>query len=100
MKSTIDKFQQIVNNLLDDESKKPMAQFIASENLYAEVDLALSKTGIDEDKFEAALNDLVLKTPRTATKTFSSSCVNNSSPFLINSLVVEMKQRCLVIFWL
>lgn len=70
MKSTIDKFQQIVNNLLDDESKKPMAQFIASENLYAEVDLALSKTGIDEDKFEAALNDLVLKTPRTATNAF------------------------------
>ena len=70
MKNTIDKFQKIVSNLLDDEAKKPMAQFIASENLYAEVDLALSKAGISEDKFEAALKDLVLKTPRTATNAF------------------------------
>ncbi|MDA9207205.1 hypothetical protein N9O41_02620, partial [Crocinitomicaceae bacterium] len=65
MKNTIDKFQKIVKELLDDEGAKPMAQFIASENLYSEVDLALTKNGLSEEKFEAALKDLVFKTPRT-----------------------------------
>ncbi|MDG1349473.1 MAG: aminotransferase class V-fold PLP-dependent enzyme [Crocinitomicaceae bacterium] len=70
MKNTIDKFQKIVKELLDDEGAKPMAQFIASENLYSEVDLALTKNGLSEEKFEAALKDLVFKTPRTATNAF------------------------------
>lgn len=70
MENTLEKFETIVKELLEDEGKNPVAEFVPSDKLYETLDLSLSKKGIPDDQFEAALKDLVFKTPRTATNAF------------------------------
>ena len=70
MQSTLDKFDKIVTHLLKDEQQNPVAEFVPSTQLYETLDLSLHDEGMEEDEFETALTDLVLKTPRTATNAF------------------------------
>ena len=70
MHDTLNQFIAIAKELLEDESKNPVAEFVPAEKLHEELDLSLSENGISNKEFKAALTDLVLKTPRTATKAF------------------------------
>lgn len=70
MRNTLDQFDKIVRELLDDEKNNPVAEFVPSGELYQRLDLSLDKAGISNEAFENALKDLVLKTPRTATNAF------------------------------
>jgi sulfinoalanine decarboxylase/sulfinoalanine decarboxylase/aspartate 1-decarboxylase len=70
MQNTLDKFQKIIKALLADEEKQAMADFVSSDQVFEKLDLSLSENGISEADFEAALKDLVFKTPRTATNAF------------------------------
>ena len=63
-------FNEIANKLLADEKQNPVAEFVSSDELFDKLDLELSDEPIDEERFKAALQDLVLKTPRTATNAF------------------------------
>jgi len=63
-------FNEIANKLLADEEQNPVAEFVSSDELFNKLDLKLSENPIDEDKFKSILEDLVLKTPRTATTAF------------------------------
>lgn len=70
MQNTLDSFDRITKKLIEDEKINPVAEYVASEDLYKEVDLSLSDEGMPEEAFEKSLVDLVLKTPRTATNAF------------------------------
>lgn len=70
MKNTLSVFNEIVSELLEDEKMNPVAEYVASGELYDKLDLSLSDEPIDENKYKAILKDLVFKTPRTATKAF------------------------------
>jgi len=70
MKNTLSTFKSLVEELLDDEAKKPVADFVASNALFDAMDLDLYDEPISEDELRAALKDLIFKTPRTATNAF------------------------------
>lgn len=70
MQKTLTLFQEIAMMLLADEKNKPVAPFIASEDLFETLDISLQETPLLEEEFVIALKDLVAKTPKTATHAF------------------------------
>ena len=70
MKETLNTFNKIVKELLEDEEENPVAEYIPSSELYERMDLSLEEESISKEDFERILTDLVLKTPRTATSGF------------------------------
>ncbi|MBX2827398.1 MAG: aminotransferase class V-fold PLP-dependent enzyme [Flavobacteriaceae bacterium] len=70
MKKSLELFQKIVHNLLEDEKKNPVAEFVPADALFERMDLALEEHPISEEDLATLLQDLVFKTPRTATNAF------------------------------
>jgi len=70
MKEILPFFNELVNELLDDEQANPVAEHVPSEELYDTIDLSLPEEAIEAEAFKAILKDLLLKTPRTATTAF------------------------------
>ena len=70
MENTLKLFEEIAVELLQDEKINPVAEYIPSENLFESIDIALGNDGISDLELKKVLKDLVLKTPRTATKGF------------------------------
>ncbi|MEM6963845.1 MAG: aminotransferase class V-fold PLP-dependent enzyme [Bacteroidota bacterium] len=70
MHKTIDLFQRIVNDLLADETKSPVARYIPSSALFKTLDLQLKADPLSEDEFEKVVKELVFASPRTATNGF------------------------------
>jgi sulfinoalanine decarboxylase/sulfinoalanine decarboxylase/aspartate 1-decarboxylase len=80
MQNTLQKFLQLSEKLLHDESRKPVADFIPSQELFTALDLDLSEDPLVEEEFDAALENLVLKTPRTATVGFFNQLFGGRNP--------------------
>ncbi len=70
MKNAIKLFQRITNKLFEDEKLNPVSKHIPSSDLFSTLDLSLNKKGIPDSEFENILKQLVLASPRTATKGF------------------------------
>lgn len=70
MQNTLERFERIVKQLLEDEKVHPVADHVPTSELYQVLDLDLNEEGTGEEQFEKALTDLVLSTPRTATNAF------------------------------
>ena len=70
MKDALSLFQDIAEELLADEKIHPVAEYVPSKTLYQAMDLSLADEPTDRETFKAALKDLILKAPRTATKAF------------------------------
>lgn len=70
MKDSLRIFNELTNDLLEDEKKNPVAEFIASDDLFDRLDLNLSDNAIDESELKSVLKDLILTTPRTSTNAF------------------------------
>jgi sulfinoalanine decarboxylase/sulfinoalanine decarboxylase/aspartate 1-decarboxylase len=70
MQNTLERFERIVKQLLEDEKVHPVADHVPTSDLYQVLDLDLNEEGTGEEQFEKALTDLVLSTPRTATNAF------------------------------
>ncbi len=70
MKKSLELFQKIVQNLLEDEATHPVAEFVPSATLFERMDLGLNEHPISEEDLEDVLQDLVFKAPRTATNAF------------------------------
>lgn len=70
MQNTLERFERIVKQLLEDEKVHPVADHVPTIELYQVLDLDLNEEGTGEEQFEKALTDLVLSTPRTATNAF------------------------------
>ena len=70
MKNALRTFTEIVTNLINDEQQHPVAPYVPADELFERVDLSLPDEPIADQEFQTALQDLVLKTPRTATNAF------------------------------
>jgi len=70
MEKDLSIFTDLVNELLERESKEPVVEPIEADELENQVDLILQQEGISDHKLVSALRGLVLNTPRTATNLF------------------------------
>ncbi len=70
MKSILDLFHRISNELLTDEKEHPVAPHIPSTELYNTLDLSLKSGPLDEVAFEKVVRELAFASTRTATPGF------------------------------
>jgi glutamate/tyrosine decarboxylase-like PLP-dependent enzyme len=70
MKNALDIFQKITKELLEDEKKHPVAEYIPTSDLFSRLDLELTDNPISDEAFERILRDLIFASPRTATTGF------------------------------
>jgi glutamate/tyrosine decarboxylase-like PLP-dependent enzyme len=70
IQNDIAKFQTIVNHLLEAERAEPVVKPIQADDLFEQLDLRLTAEGVEDEKLYQSLEELVLKTPRTATHQF------------------------------
>jgi len=70
VKESLTIFNRIVGDLLDDEAKNPVAEFVPTPTLNERLDLGLQAAPLETADLEAALKDLVFTSPRTATPGF------------------------------
>ncbi len=70
MQNTLKLFEQIVKDLLEDEERNPVAEYVPEDELFERLDLRLKRDPISEEEFESVLRELVMTTPRTATNAF------------------------------
>jgi len=70
MKDELTRFNRIVDKLLASESEQGVLAPVPYEDLNKYLNLELSEEGISDEEFESAITALILKTPRTQTKSF------------------------------
>lgn len=70
MKREIKIFESIVDNLLDDEAAHPVSEYVPVNKLSETFDLSLGEDAIKDGELKRILTDIVLKTPKTASKMF------------------------------
>ena len=63
-------FNEIANKLLEDEKENPVTEFTSTDELFDKIDLDLIDEPIDESQFKVALENLVLKSTKTASNAF------------------------------
>ncbi len=63
-------FNELVEVLISEEDKHPVASRIDPDKLYDSVDLSLNPSAIVDDEFKKVLKDVLISTPKTATNLF------------------------------
>ena len=63
-------FNELVEVLLKEEEKHPVADRIEASKLYETIDLSLNAAPMLEEEFKAAIKDVLIATPKTATNLF------------------------------
>lgn len=70
IKSDLNLFNSLVESLLEEESKNPVAQRIEAAELYSTLDLSLTDNGMVDANFKELLKEVLKATPKTATNLF------------------------------
>ena len=63
-------FNELVEVLINEEEKYPVANRIDSNKLYDSIDLSLNPSAMVDEDFKALLKDVIVTTPKTATNLF------------------------------
>jgi sulfinoalanine decarboxylase/sulfinoalanine decarboxylase/aspartate 1-decarboxylase len=63
-------FNELVEILISEENKNPVADRIDSNQLYDSIDLSLDDSAMVDDEFKSVLRDVLISTPKTATNLF------------------------------
>ncbi|MFT4660386.1 MAG: sulfinoalanine decarboxylase [Patiriisocius sp.] len=63
-------FNELVEILINEEDKQPVADRIDANELYDAIDLSLNDSGMVDDDFKGVLRDILVSTPKTATNLF------------------------------
>jgi len=63
-------FNELVEVLINEEDKHPVADPIDANKLYDSIDLSLNATAMVDEEFKSVLKDVLVSTPKTATKLF------------------------------
>jgi len=66
----INLFNELVEVLINEELKNPVAERIDSDKLYETIDLSLNQSGMIDDEFKSVLKNVLISTPKTATNLF------------------------------
>ncbi|MHA7843534.1 MAG: pyridoxal phosphate-dependent decarboxylase family protein [Winogradskyella sp.] len=70
MQKDLNIFIELVEHLLIDEDKNPVAEHIPTSNLYSKLDLSLNNEGTIDESLIRNLKDIIKSTPKTASKSF------------------------------
>jgi sulfinoalanine decarboxylase/sulfinoalanine decarboxylase/aspartate 1-decarboxylase len=70
IRSDLALFNELVEVLIGEEEKNPVAARIDSDKLYDSIDLSLNETPMVDDAFKSVLRDVLISTPKTATNLF------------------------------
>ena len=63
-------FNELVESLINEEEKNPVAERIEASKLYDEIDLSLNSSAMIDDAFKSVLENVLISTPKTATNLF------------------------------
>ncbi|MDA7744880.1 aminotransferase class V-fold PLP-dependent enzyme [bacterium] len=63
-------FNELVEVLINEEEKHPVADRIESDKLYSSIDLALKPSAMIDEDFKTVLKEVLVSTPKTATNLF------------------------------
>ena len=63
-------FNELVEILISEEDKNPVADRIDSNKLYDSIDLSLNDSAMVDDEFKSVLRAVLISTPKTATNLF------------------------------
>jgi sulfinoalanine decarboxylase/sulfinoalanine decarboxylase/aspartate 1-decarboxylase len=63
-------FNELVEVLLNEEKKHPVADRIEASKLYDTIDLSLNDSPILDEEFKSAIKEVLIATPKTATNLF------------------------------
>lgn len=63
-------FNQLVEVLINEEEKNPVAERIDSSKLYESIDLSLNDVAMIDEDFKQVLSNVLVATPKTATNLF------------------------------
>jgi sulfinoalanine decarboxylase len=70
IKSDIVLFNELVEVLISEEDKHPVADRIEADKLYDSIDLSLNEAAMVDEEFKTVLKDVLVSTPKTATNLF------------------------------
>lgn len=80
MQKDLELFQRLAKKLLDAEQAQPITAPVPAETLYNQLPIALEEDPVNEKVFETAIEQLVLSTPRTATRLFFNQLFGGRNP--------------------
>lgn len=80
MKKELELFQKITKELLDKEIDEPVVKPLHANTLWEKVNISLNENSISEEEFEKTIRDIVLSTPRTATRKFFNQLFGGRNP--------------------
>jgi len=80
MQKDLELFQSLAQKLIQAEKDQPVAAPIPADELYDRLSLTLTEEPAAPDFFEKTLEELVLNTPRTATKLFFNQLFGGRQP--------------------
>ncbi|MEP0264984.1 pyridoxal-dependent decarboxylase [Dokdonia sp.] len=63
-------FNELVEALINEEEKNPVAERIEASTLYDAIDLSLNESPMIDDAFKTVLQNVLISTPKTATNLF------------------------------
>ena len=75
MQKALNLFQRIASDLLEDEKKNPVSDYIPVQDLYKQIDLALRENPISEQEFESVLREVVFASQEQQLRHSSISCL-------------------------
>jgi len=70
LKNDLVLFNELVEVLISEEDKNPVAERIDSSKLYDAIDLSLNEGAMIDEDFKVLLRDVLVSTPKTATNLF------------------------------
>jgi len=70
MKDDLSLFNNLFEHLLKNEQEKPVVQKVSPKNAIEQLPISLRDKGIDDDKLEIFLKDIIEATPKTASNKF------------------------------
>ena len=70
IKNDLALFNELVEALLNEEEKNPVADRIDANELFESIDLSLNDSPMVDDVFKSVLKDVLISTPKTATNLF------------------------------
>jgi len=91
MQEALQQFNQITQALLSAEEENGVAPHVSVDELYKKLDLSLNDEGLDQATFAAAISNLSLATPRTASnKFFNQLFGGRKAPAVLGDLLAVM----------
>ena len=80
LKNDLALFNELVEVLMEEEQQNPVAERIEANQLYDTLDLSLGHNPMVDDRFKSVLSDVLIATPKTATRLFFNQLFGGRQP--------------------